>query len=66
MMDLLVGTKVRFNEPHRPPQVRWGKIGVIVDMEARRTTFGAELYVRARFGDFITPWIEAWKLVRSS
>ena len=33
-MDLRVGTKVRFNEPHRPPQVRWGAIGVIVDMDA--------------------------------
>jgi hypothetical protein len=66
MMDIRVGTKVRFNEPHRPPQVRWGAIGVIVDMEARRTTFGAELYVRARFGDFITPWIEASKLARVS
>jgi hypothetical protein len=66
MMDLRVGTKVRFNEPHRPPQVRWGVIGVLVDMEERRTTFGAELYVRARFGDFIPPWIEASKLARVS
>jgi hypothetical protein len=63
-MDLRVGTKVRFNEPYRPSQVRWGAIGVIVDMEVRRTTFGAKLYVRARFGDFITPWIEASKLER--
>jgi hypothetical protein len=45
---------------------RWGVIGVLVDMEERRTTFGAELYVRARFGDFITPWIEASKLARVS
>jgi hypothetical protein len=64
MMDLRVGTKVRFNEFYRPSQVRWGEIGVIVDMEERRTTFGPEFYVRARFGDFITPWIEAWKLAR--
>jgi hypothetical protein len=63
-MDLRVGTKVRFNEPHRPPQVRWGAIGVIVNMEERRTTFGPEFYVRARFGDFITPWVEAWRLER--
>jgi hypothetical protein len=66
MMDLRVGTKVRFNEPYRPPQVRWGAIGVIADTEERRTTFGPEFYVRARFGDFITPWIEAWKLARVS
>jgi hypothetical protein len=62
-MDLPVGTKVRFNEPS---QVRWGAIGVIVDMEERRTPFGPALFVRARFGDFITPWIEAWKLERVS
>jgi hypothetical protein len=64
MDDLLVGTKVRINEPHRPSRVCLGAIGVIVDMEARRTKLGAELYVRARFGFFITPWIEAWKLAR--
>jgi hypothetical protein len=63
-MDLLVRTKVRFNEFYRPPQVRSGAISVIVDMEERRTTFGPEFHVRARVGDFITPWIEAWKLAR--
>jgi hypothetical protein len=63
-MDLRVGTKVRFNEFYRPPQVRRGETGVIVDTEARRQP-RAELYVRARFGDFITPWIEAWKLARA-
>jgi hypothetical protein len=62
-MDLRVGTKVRFSEFYRPPQVRSGAIGVIVDTEARRH-LRAELYVRARFGDFITPWTEAWKLTR--
>jgi hypothetical protein len=65
-MDLLLGTKVRFNEPYRPPQVRWGAIGVIVDIEERRTTFGPAFFARARFGDFTTPWIEAWKLERVS
>jgi hypothetical protein len=63
-MDLLVGTKVRFHEPHRPTQVPWEATGVIVDMEERRTTFGSEFFVRARFGDFITPWIEASQLER--
>jgi hypothetical protein len=66
MMDLRVGTKVRFNDFYRPAQVRSGAIGVIVDTEERRTTFGPEFYVRARFSDFITPWIEAWKLARVS
>jgi hypothetical protein len=56
-MDLLVGTKARFNKPYRPSQVRWRAIGVIVDIEERRTTFGPASFVRARFGDFITPWI---------
>jgi hypothetical protein len=65
-MELLVGTKVRFNEPYRPPQVRWGEVGVIVDLEERRATFGPMTFARARFGDFITPWIEAWKLERVS
>jgi hypothetical protein len=51
-MDLRVGTKVRFNEPYRPSQVRWGAIGVIVDTEERRTTFGPAFFVRARFGFF--------------
>jgi hypothetical protein len=44
-IPLLVGTKVRFRELYRPPQVRGGTI---------------------RFGDFITPWIEAWQLERVS
>jgi hypothetical protein len=59
---LLVGTKVRFLEQFRPPQVRWGTVGVVVDMEER----SAGSWVRARFGDFITPWIEAWQLERVS
>jgi hypothetical protein len=65
VMDLVVGTKVRFIEPHRPPQVRWGQIGIVVGAEERRTTFGSESFVRARSDDFITPWIEAWRLERA-
>jgi hypothetical protein len=59
---LLVGNRVRFHEPYRPPQVRWAAIGVIIDMEERRTPLGHESWVRARFGDFTTPWIEEWQL----
>jgi hypothetical protein len=58
VMILLVGTKVRFLEQYRPPQVRWGAVGVIVDMEERLS----ECWVRARFGDFLTAWIEARQL----
>jgi hypothetical protein len=61
-MILLVGKKVRFHEPYRTPQVRWGTIGIIVDVEERPTALGRESWVRARFGDFITPWIEEWRL----
>jgi hypothetical protein len=62
----LVGHRVRFHERYRPPQVRWGTIGVILDMEERPAPLGPESWVRARFGDFITPWIEAWQLKRVS
>jgi hypothetical protein len=58
----LIGKKVRFYEPYRAPQVRWGAIGVIVDMEEK----GTETWVRARFGDFISPWIETWQLEQVS
>jgi hypothetical protein len=61
VMIPLVGKKVRFHEPYRPPQVRWGAIGVIISVEERRTMLGKESWVRARFGDFITPWIEEWQ-----
>jgi hypothetical protein len=56
MDDLLVGTKVRFYEPYRPSQARWGVVGVIIDMEERHTPLGHESWVRARFGAFIT-WL---------
>jgi hypothetical protein len=61
-MTMRVGTRVRFYEPYRPPQVRWGTTDVIVDTEERRTPHGHESWVRARFGAFITPWIEEWRL----
>jgi|HubBroStandDraft_1064217.scaffolds.fasta_scaffold2713962_1 hypothetical protein len=64
-MPLLVGTKVRFIERYRPPQVRWAATGVMVDMEERpASNSGSDYWVRARFGDFITPWIGAWQLER--
>jgi hypothetical protein len=65
-MTLLVGTKVRFDEHYRPLQVRRGAIGVVVEMEERTAPLGTETWVRARFGDYVTPWIEAWRLERVS
>jgi hypothetical protein len=54
VMALMVGTKVRFYERYRPQQVRWGALGVIVNVEERPASFGGqENWVRARFGDFI-------------
>jgi hypothetical protein len=49
MLPLFVGTKVRFCEP-------WE--------ERAAPRSGSDYWVRARFGDYITPWIEAWKLER--
>jgi hypothetical protein len=61
-MPLFVGTRVRFYEPYRPPRVRPGATGVIINIEERPTPLGHESWVRARFGNFITPWIEDWRL----
>jgi hypothetical protein len=63
--DLLRQHQGSLIEKYRPPQVRWGTIGTIVDMEERPApNSGSEYWVRARFGDFITPWIEGWKVER--
>jgi hypothetical protein len=44
-----------------------GAVGTIVDMEERPApNSGSEYWVRARFGDFITPWMEWWQLERVS
>jgi hypothetical protein len=63
-MDLLIGTKVRFDERYRPFHVARKAVGVIVDMEKRSTPLGSESWVRAQFGDFVTPWIQAWQFER--
>jgi hypothetical protein len=42
-MMFLVGTKVRFLDRYKPPQVRWGAAGVILDMEERLHTAWAEV-----------------------
>jgi hypothetical protein len=36
----------------------------VVDTEKRITQLGPESWVRGRFGDFVTPWIEAWQFER--
>jgi hypothetical protein len=66
-MTFFVGTKVRFIEKYKPPQVRWGAIGTTVDMEERPApNSGSDYWARARFGDFPTPWIAAWQSERVS
>jgi hypothetical protein len=70
MDDLFVGTRVRFHERYRAeqvyPAVRWVPAGVVVDMEMRPTRLGgSQSWIRARFGDFITPWIEARRFERA-
>jgi hypothetical protein len=69
MDDLVVGARVRFHERYRAervyPAVRV-PFGVVVDMEMRPTPGGvSQCWVRARFGDFITPWIEACRFERA-
>jgi hypothetical protein len=67
MVPFAVGTKVRFHEPYRPSQVRWGTLGTVVDVEERPApNSGFDYWVRARFGNFLTPWIEAWQLERAN
>jgi hypothetical protein len=56
--------KVRFRELYRPPQVRWGTIGAIVDMQERPAPNSGSNTGSARFGDFVTPWIEGWQVER--
>jgi hypothetical protein len=59
-----VGTKVRFVDRYKPPQVPcWGAIEI---EERFAPNSGSDYWVRARFGDFITPWIEACQLERVS
>jgi 'Cold-shock' DNA-binding domain len=59
--------RVRFLEHHRPSQVPWRAIGIIINVEERPPANGRpQSWVRARFGDFITPWMEGWKLERMS
>jgi hypothetical protein len=64
VMDLLVGTKVRFDERYRPIHIARKAIGVIVEFEKRPTPLGPESWVRVQFGDVVTPWIEAWHFER--
>ena len=66
-MVLPVGTKVRFLDRYKPPQVRWGAVGIVLNVEERPApNSGTDYWVRVRFGDFITPWIEAWQFERLS
>jgi hypothetical protein len=56
----------RVGARHGPPW-RSAAVGVVVDMEERpASNSGSDYRVRARFRDFITPWIGAWQLERVS
>jgi hypothetical protein len=46
--------------------MRWRQAGFIVDMKTRPTPLGPETWVRARFGDSTTQWVEAWRFERVS
>jgi hypothetical protein len=64
-MVFLVGTKVRFRKLYKPPLFPRGGIGTIVDIEERPARHsGLDYWVRVRFDDVLTPWIEGWKLER--
>jgi hypothetical protein len=52
-----IGTKVRFIEPFRPEAVAPGAVGVVVGIEPLPTVIGPPQRLRARFGDYISPWL---------
>ena len=54
---LPIGTKVRFVEPFRPKNVTPDAIGVVVLIEPLPAAFGPPPRLRAKFGDYVTPWL---------
>jgi hypothetical protein len=52
-----IGTKVRFIEPFRPEAVAPGAVGVVVEIEPLPTVIGPPQRLRARFGEYISPWL---------
>jgi hypothetical protein len=62
-MDLIVGTKVRFVEQHRPPVVRPDDVGIVVSVE--QSTAPWQPRVRFRFDNYLSGWIWQNVLVRA-
>jgi hypothetical protein len=58
-----IGTKVRFVEPFRPDAVPAGAIGIVVLIEPLPAVFGPPQRIRAKFGDYISPWLMPVQLV---
>jgi hypothetical protein len=60
---LRIGTKVRFVEPFRPDVVAPGAVGIVVLIEPLPAVFGPPQRIRAKFGDYVSPWIMPVQLV---
>jgi hypothetical protein len=52
-----IGKKVRFIEPLRPAAVAPGALGVVVEIEPLPAAIGPPRRLRARFGDYVSPWL---------
>jgi hypothetical protein len=52
-----IGTKVRFVEPFRPDVVASGTVGIVVLIEPLPAVFGPPQRIRAKFGDYVSPWL---------
>jgi hypothetical protein len=58
-----IGTKVRFVEPFRPDVVAPGTVGIVVLIEPLPAVFGPPQRIRAKFGDYVSPWLMPVQLV---
>jgi hypothetical protein len=52
-----IGAKVRFVEPFRPEAVTPGAVGRIVEIEPLPAVFGPPQRLRAKFGNYVSPWL---------
>jgi hypothetical protein len=52
-----IGANVRFIEPFRPKAVASGAVGVVVEIEPLPAIIGPPQRLRARFGNYISPWL---------
>jgi hypothetical protein len=54
---LRIGSRVRFVEPFRPDAIAPSAVGIVVLIEPLPTVFGPPQRLRAKFGDYISPWL---------